>query len=477
MATDALNMGNMSPEEYAQQQQLNRQQQMAQLLLQQGTQQPQGQMVSGRYVPSSFFQHLVPIANIAASQYVGNKADTEANKLAMQIRKNRNEAEQKITDLAFGAPEVSSELAGPYTGAIPQPRAVTQEAIKPDMVAALREINSNYYGAGKDLKPLIYKQMMPEPTPEEKRYKAAIADGSFKGGFNAFLNQMSEKDKAQIAIDRARLNLSAQEQAWNMGMPMGGVGGGVVAPQGQALQGQVPLRTINPGSPILAPNQQQPQQGMPQGTLQGQMPQQGMPQGQMPRFNSKPEQELYLAKQKKINELQAEALNALPGAELKVQSAVTAINNMIGDTTVDKNGNLVLGKTKPHAGFYEAVGMPSYTNAFGLTGMFPGSDVQDFKSEFSKVGGQAFLQAVETMRGTGAISETEGKKATDAITSMSLAQSEKAFVKAANDFKDAIKKGYVASQQKAGVAPFNPMAAPGGTQPKLKYNLQTGNFE
>jgi hypothetical protein len=465
---------NMSPEEYAQQQALTRQQQMATLLMQQGQQQPQGQMVSGRYVPTSFFQNLLPIANIAAAQYVGNKADTEQAKLAQAIRQNKNIQEQKISDLAFGTPEISTELAGPYAGNVPQPRAITQDATKPDYIAALRAINSptNYYGAGADIKPLLYKQLSPEPTPEEKRYKAAIADGSFKGGFNAFLNQMSEKDKAQIAIDRARLNLSAQEQAWNMGMPIGGVGGGgVAAPQGQTQQ-QAPLRTINPGSPILAPGQQVPAQGVQPTMQQNQMPQ----QGQMPRFNSKPEQELYLAKQKKINELQAEALNALPGAEIKVQSAVAAINNMIGDTKVDKNGNLVLGKNKPHPGFYEAVGMPSYTNAFGITGLFPGSDVQDFKAEFNKVGGSAFLQAVETMRGTGALSEVEGKKATDAITSMSLAQSEKAFVKAANEFKDAVGKGYVASQQKAGVVPFNPSAAP-GTKIKLVYNEATGTLE
>lgn len=233
-------MGNMSPEEYAQQQQLTRQQQMATLLMQQGQQQPQGQMVSGRYVPTSFFQNLVPLANIAASKYVGEKADTEQAKLAAAIRQNRNKAEQKISDLAFGTPEISTELAGPYAGNIPQPRAIVQDATKPDMVAALREINTNMYGAGKDLKPLIFKQMMPEDTPEQKRYKAAIADGSFKGGFNAFLNQMSDKDKASLAIDRERLGISKQQLAYDTGIGMpnmpsmgGGQGSGQVNMGGQ----------------------------------------------------------------------------------------------------------------------------------------------------------------------------------------------------------------------------------------------------
>jgi hypothetical protein len=218
---------------------------MATLLMQQGQQQPQGQMVSGRYVPTSFFQNLVPIANIAASKYVGEKADSEQAKLAAAIRQNKNLAEQKISNLAFGAPEISTEMAGPYTGNIPQPRAITQEATKPDYLAALREINSptNYYGAGADIKPLLYKQLSPEPTPEEKRFKAAVADGSWnvqkQGGLNAFLNQMSDKDKASLNIDRARLGIAQQQLAFDtgIGMPgmpsMGGMGGGQVNMGGQ----------------------------------------------------------------------------------------------------------------------------------------------------------------------------------------------------------------------------------------------------
>jgi hypothetical protein len=269
-------MGNMSPEEYAQQQQLSRQQQMATLLMQQGMQnQPQGQMVSGRYVPTSFFQNLVPLANIAASKYVGEKADSEQARLAAAIRQNKNMAEQKISNLAFGTPEVSTEMAGPYTGNIPQPRAVSQEAMKPDMVAALREINSptNYYGAGADIKPLLYKQLMPEDTPEQKRYKAAIADGSFKGGFNAFLNQMTDKDKASLAIDRSRLGIAQQQLAYDTGIGMpnmgGGQGGGQVNMGGQGgnqfAPSTMPQYQYNPS---LSPKQNQEAAGKFAETMQ-----------------------------------------------------------------------------------------------------------------------------------------------------------------------------------------------------------------
>ena len=180
-------MGNMSPEEYAQQQALTRQQQMATMLMQQGMQnQPQGQMVSGRYVPTSFFQNLVPLANIAASKYVGEKADTEQAKLASAIRQNRAKAEESILNKVTGTPAQATELAGPYTGNIPMPTAV-QPAVAPDYAGALREISANQYGAGKDLKPAILKQMMPEDTSDYRNFLKVKAEG-FGGTFNDYQN-------------------------------------------------------------------------------------------------------------------------------------------------------------------------------------------------------------------------------------------------------------------------------------------------
>jgi hypothetical protein len=501
-------MGNMSPEEYAQQQALTRQQQMATLLMQQGIQnQPQGQMVSGRYVPTSFFQNLLPIANIAASKYVGEKADTEQAKLAQAIRQNRNKAEQRISDLAFGTPaipgieggiydsnnqltkETTRDMYGADMQLNPQYKQVASvagvEATKPDLASALREINTNMYGAGKEIKPLLYKQMMPEATPEEKRFKAAVSDGSWnvqkQGGLNAFLNQMSDKDKASLENDKVRLRneairlgMAQQEQAFNLGLPMVG-GGGAVAPQ-VAPQGapQAPLRTINPGSPILAPGQQQV---MPQNMNQG-VPQ-AMPQGQMPVFGSKAEQDIYVATQKEKGRLLAEAQNALPGALLTAQTGIDTIRELIGDTKVDAKGNIVYGKQRPKAGFEQTVGMPTAGSLFGLTNLFPGSDAADFKAAFEQTSGQAFLGAIGTLKGSGAISEAEGAKATSALNRMKLSQSEVEFIRAANDFKDVLEKGYKAAQQRAGGAPINLNAQPnlGGTQRKLVYNQATGTLE
>jgi hypothetical protein len=70
MAQQMLNLGgNLSPEQQIEQQQIARQQRMAELLMQQGQQTPQGQMVSGRYVAPSFFQYAAPLLQ----GYVGRK--------------------------------------------------------------------------------------------------------------------------------------------------------------------------------------------------------------------------------------------------------------------------------------------------------------------------------------------------------------------------------------------------------------------
>jgi hypothetical protein len=67
-------------------QDVGRQRKLADLLMAQGMQQPQGQMISGYYVAPSFAQQLNPIANILAGQAVGERADTKQLELAAALR-------------------------------------------------------------------------------------------------------------------------------------------------------------------------------------------------------------------------------------------------------------------------------------------------------------------------------------------------------------------------------------------------------
>lgn len=108
-------IGTLPPELYEQQQQLNRQQQMAQALMQQGQQMPQGQMVSGRYVAPSFFQNILPLAQMYAGSRMAEKGDKKALELAQALRTQQ----QQMGENYFNAisPQ-QTELAGPTpTGA------------------------------------------------------------------------------------------------------------------------------------------------------------------------------------------------------------------------------------------------------------------------------------------------------------------------------------------------------------------------
>lgn len=217
--------GNLSPEDFAQQQQLNRQQQMAQLLMQQSAQ-PQGQMISGRYVAPSWAQSLVPLANIAASKYIGEKADTEAAKLAQKIRETKGAKEEAITNLITGKPEVSTELAGPYAGNVPQPRAVSQEAIKPDLAAALREISTNNpYGAGAEYKATILGNLIPKKTDKLIEYETYKSEGGTKK-FSDWAREITPEQQARLDIDRQRLGLEGARFQLDKSMKDFEMGGG-----------------------------------------------------------------------------------------------------------------------------------------------------------------------------------------------------------------------------------------------------------
>lgn len=100
-----LNLGgNLPPEILQQQQALNRQQQMAQLLMQQGMQQPQGQMVSGRYVAPSFFQYAAPLFQAYAGKSLAEEGDKAAVKLAQQLREQEQKMGQQYFEALQGKP-------------------------------------------------------------------------------------------------------------------------------------------------------------------------------------------------------------------------------------------------------------------------------------------------------------------------------------------------------------------------------------
>jgi hypothetical protein len=145
------------------------------------------------------------------------------------------------------------------------------------------------------------------------------------------------------------------------------------------------------------------------------------------------------------------AVQALPKILDRANRSLTLIDELVGKQEVrDKNGKLIQQGTAPHPGFNSAVG-------FGLGERFvPGTSASDFQSRFEEIKGGAFLEAFESLKGAGSISEKEGEKATTAITRMSLAQSEKEFVAAARDLQDVVRKATVNAQNRASQAGATP---------------------
>jgi hypothetical protein len=205
-------IGTLPPELFAEQQALNRQQQMAQLLMAQGMQQPQGQMVSGRYVAPSFFQNVLPLAQMYAGTRMAEKGDKRALDLAEQLRKGKEQETQAIME-QLKPRDVQTQMAGPYTGNVPMP--VATQTLPPDLQAATNLALQSRFGAGKELLPTLINRALPEPvkpTNDMQNFEFAKAQG-FKGSFNDYKNQITPYQQAQLGMDREKLDFEKSKSA------------------------------------------------------------------------------------------------------------------------------------------------------------------------------------------------------------------------------------------------------------------------
>lgn len=108
-----------------------------------------------------------------------------------------------------------------------------------------------------------------------------------------------------------------------------------------------------------------------------------------------------------------------------------------------------------HPGFEATVGMPNpFKGGFGPLGTFPGSRARDFTSRLDNAKAQAFLQAFETLKGAGAITEREGEAATKALANLDTSVSEDQFKRNLQAYLDVIKRGYDRTRQTADIQPI-----------------------
>jgi hypothetical protein len=130
-------IGTLNPEQMLQQQQILRQQKMAEMLMQQGMQQPQGQMVSGRYVAPSIFQNLAGLANVYMGQKGIEKAEKAQLDMAKAIRQGDILATADFMSTRQGKPaEMYPAQAGPMPDGGNIPLQESKAAIAPNPQAA-----------------------------------------------------------------------------------------------------------------------------------------------------------------------------------------------------------------------------------------------------------------------------------------------------------------------------------------------------
>jgi hypothetical protein len=105
----------------------------------------------------------------------------------------------------------------------------------------------------------------------------------------------------------------------------------------------------------------------------------------------------------------------------------------------------------------------------------PGTEGRDFVRRVDQIKGKSFLEAFNSLKGGGQITETEGQKATDAIARLDRAQSQKGFDEALADLEAVVRGGMERAKAGVGGAPAQPQAAPrptGQTKSGVKWSVE-----
>ena len=98
-----------------------------------------------------------------------------------------------------------------------------------------------------------------------------------------------------------------------------------------------------------------------------------------------------------------------------------------------------------------------------------GSDTAGFLTRLDQIKDKTFLQAFESLKGGGQITQIEGEKATSALNRMNTAQSEVEFIKAAREFEENLRTGMELAKKKAGL--------PTGGTAQLRWNPAKNAWE
>lgn len=143
-----------------------------------------------------------------------------------------------------------------------------------------------------------------------------------------------------------------------------------------------------------------------------------------------------------VGKSQAEAQQQLPAASAAANEVIRLTDAVINDPALPQAVGPVQGR------------LPSFM-----------PDTVAFEARVNQLKNKAFLTARQELKGGGAITDFEGQKAESALNRAQYATSEEEFVKAMQEFKDAVVRGYqILQAQATGQNPFPTPQMGGATQ-------------
>jgi hypothetical protein len=169
----------------------------------------------------------------------------------------------------------------------------------------------------------------------------------------------------------------------------------------------------------------------------------------------------------------ASATRAIAQAQFGINNQLKEFQlDKVRDETRDRNDQrktTIAGMGDSIDVLNKAINHPGRETVTGLSGALDprnyvrGSDARDFQVVVDQIGGKAFLQAFESLKGGGQITEVEGKKATDAMARLNTSQSDSEYLVALEDLKGVMNAGYQRMTGKSYVRPTEEPAKPGAT--------------
>ena len=349
--------------------------------LREGMTTPQGQMVSGWYVPPSITQYMAE----ALKGYFAGKQGSEAKNTYDTLTKKKQEETARFAEMlapktaATPTPEQTSNMGQPVdlskSQPIPAVDTTTTQPTEQEMMAGL----------------LGLAKVNPEAAGP------ALAINQWQTG-------RQDKSEAMAQAQQDRLELERQRALDRAAMMTGG----------DTKQYFQPIQTADG---IYAFNSRT---------------------GKMELVSSVKGAQNDPALQGKI----AEAKGAGKTIGTAQGTAQTSLDQTLsqGDTTLKQLDDLL-----KHPGFSTAVGVGNEITRFAPSG----TETRNFLTRLDQLKGGQFLQAYQTLKGGGQITEVEGKKATEAIARMNATSSEVEFKQAVNDFADVIRAGMERAKQQS----------------------------